>query len=86
MLHNGVFMYLWDDVLRFKQEILFNVRSFSALIEAWDEGRGSPLKIGFDAEETNDNDFTIQTYHGFNVDNAQEDIVETLDLQESDKP
>lgn len=74
-------MYLWDDVLRFKQEILFNVKSFSALIEAWDNGKGAPLKIELSVGENNENNTDIQNLDEFDFDNVSTD--ETIDLLES---
>jgi len=40
-----LFLYLWDDVLRFRQESLFNEVSFSSLADSWLGGSGAPLKI-----------------------------------------
>lgn len=44
ILHK-LFLYLWDDVLRFRPEVLFSVKSFSAVIASWNSGAGNPLKI-----------------------------------------
>lgn len=40
-----LFLYLWDDVLRFRQDALFNEKSFSAVSRAWNKGEGSLLKV-----------------------------------------
>ncbi len=40
-----MFLYLWDDVLRFRQDTLFNERSFSAVTKVWNKGEGAPLKV-----------------------------------------
>lgn len=40
-----LFLYLWDDVLRFRQETLFSVKSFSALAAVWNSGAGAPLSL-----------------------------------------
>jgi len=42
-----LFLYLWDDVLRFRQEALFSVRSFSSVAAAWASGAGAPLNLKF---------------------------------------
>lgn len=38
-----LFLYLWDDVLRFRQEGLFSAKSFSAVGSSWATGSGNPL-------------------------------------------
>ncbi|OWY32670.1 hypothetical protein CEJ45_20745 [Herbaspirillum aquaticum] len=38
-----LFLYLWDDVLRFRQETLFLAKSFSGVSRDWKDGKGSPL-------------------------------------------
>lgn len=40
-----LFLYLWDDVLRFRQESLFIGKSFSAVGVGWANGHGEPLKL-----------------------------------------
>ncbi len=40
-----LFLYLWDDVLRFRQESLFTEKSFSAVSAIWAGGKGAPLKL-----------------------------------------
>lgn len=40
-----LFLYLWDDVLRFRQESLFTEKSFSAVSAIWADGKGAPLKL-----------------------------------------
>ncbi len=40
-----LFLYLWDDVLRFRQHELFSVKSFSEVATQWVAGAGSPLSI-----------------------------------------
>jgi hypothetical protein len=42
---NKLFLYLWDDVLRFQRSELMDFESFSDLKKVWDNGSGSPLKI-----------------------------------------
>lgn len=40
-----LFLYLWDDVLRFRQSELFFPRSFSEVATQWRDGAGGPLKL-----------------------------------------
>ncbi|WPB57366.1 AAA family ATPase [Xylophilus sp. GOD-11R] len=40
-----LFLYLWDDVLRFRQHELFSSKSFSDVAIQWSEGAGTPLDI-----------------------------------------
>lgn len=40
-----LFLYLWEDVLRFKQNSLFKSNSFSSVSSDWQDGKGSPLII-----------------------------------------
>ncbi|MHB1272805.1 MAG: AAA family ATPase [Rhodanobacter sp.] len=40
-----LFLYLWDDVLRFRQDSLFVAKSFSAVIASWASGAGTPLNL-----------------------------------------
>lgn len=40
-----LFLYLWDDVLRFRQDALFTARSFSLVSTAWAGGMGAPLTL-----------------------------------------
>lgn len=40
-----LFLYLWDDVLRFRQDSLFASKSFSGVITAWSAGAGAPLNM-----------------------------------------
>lgn len=40
-----LFLYLWDDVLRFRQESLFEGKSFSDVGVGWALGAGSPLTL-----------------------------------------
>ena len=40
-----LFLYLWDDVLRFRQDSLFTAKSFSAVAVAWARGSGAPLNL-----------------------------------------
>lgn len=42
---NKLFLYLWDDVLRFRQDAIFKPKSFSEVEEEWNNGLGSPLSI-----------------------------------------
>jgi len=44
-----LFLYLWDDVLRFRQESLFTEKSFSAVSAIWAGGKGAPLKLTMSA-------------------------------------
>lgn len=45
---NKLFLYLWEDALRFNHRELMDYNSFHDLSENWDNGKGSPLKINFD--------------------------------------
>lgn len=45
---NKLFLYLWDDVLRFQRRELMDFDSFADLSDAWQEGKGAPLKISLD--------------------------------------
>lgn len=47
-IQNKLFLYLWDDVLRFQRRELMAFDSFADLVEEWDGGNGSPLKINVD--------------------------------------
>jgi hypothetical protein len=38
-----LFLYLWDDVLRFRQDELFLAKSFSQVAANWGNGTGAPL-------------------------------------------
>lgn len=40
-----LFLYLWDDVLRFRQEVLFSAKSFSAVAMMWASGAGAPINV-----------------------------------------
>lgn len=40
-----LFLYLWDDVLRFRQHELFPSKSFSDVVTQWSDGAGTPLNI-----------------------------------------
>lgn len=40
-----LFLYLWDDVLRFRQESLFTQKSFSLVETVWANGKGNPLNL-----------------------------------------
>lgn len=40
-----LFLYLWDDVLRFRQDELFTAGSFSEVSTTWGNGAGEPLQI-----------------------------------------
>ncbi|GHC08950.1 AAA family ATPase [Thermomonas carbonis] len=40
-----LFLYLWDDVLRFRQDSLFTKKSFSLVGALWTNGAGSPLQL-----------------------------------------
>lgn len=40
-----LFLYLWDDVLRFRQNVLFTCRSFSEVGTVWANGGGNPLSL-----------------------------------------
>ena len=48
-----LFLYIWDDVLRFRQTELFTVRSFSEVMEIWGAGNGRPLRLSLHAEASN---------------------------------
>lgn len=47
-IQNKLFLYLWDDVLRFQRSELMAFDSFADLVEQWNNGNGSPLKIDMD--------------------------------------
>ncbi len=47
-IQNKLFLYLWDDVLRFQRSELMAFDSFADLAEEWNNGNGSPLKIDVD--------------------------------------
>lgn len=47
-IQNKLFLYLWDDVLRFQRSELMAFDSFADLVEDWSNGNGSPLKIEVD--------------------------------------
>ncbi|MBR8179301.1 AAA family ATPase [Burkholderia ambifaria] len=40
-----LFLYLWDDVLRFRQDSLFTAKSFSEVSVAWAASSGAPLNL-----------------------------------------
>ena len=40
-----LFLYLWDDVLRFRQHELFTAKSFSQVMIDWAHGTGSTLSM-----------------------------------------
>jgi 5-methylcytosine-specific restriction protein B len=40
-----LFLYIYDDVLRFRQDTFFVVKSFSLVADNWKAGMGKPLKI-----------------------------------------
>lgn len=40
-----LFLYLWDDVLRFRQDSLFTAKSFSAVAMTWAKSSGAPLNL-----------------------------------------
>lgn len=42
---NKLFLYLWDDVLRFRQKELFAADNFSEVQESWQNGNGTPLTL-----------------------------------------
>ena len=42
---NKLFLYLWDDALRFRRDLLFQVSSFNELLNIWENGAGAPLTI-----------------------------------------
>ena len=44
---NKLFLYLWDDVLRFRQQEIFVADNFSEVSELWQDGNGLILKIDF---------------------------------------
>ncbi|APW41391.1 AAA family ATPase [Rhodoferax saidenbachensis] len=44
-----LFLYLWDDVLRFRQDSLFLAKSFSAIAASWNSGAGTPLNLTLSA-------------------------------------
>jgi hypothetical protein len=53
---NKLFLYLWDDVLRFRQQEIFLADNFSEISELWQDGNGSILKINFsDLQEFTEN-------------------------------
>lgn len=45
---NKLFLYLWEDALRFNHRDLMNYDSFHDLATAWNNGKGEPLTIDFD--------------------------------------
>jgi hypothetical protein len=45
---NKLFLYLWEDVLRFNHHELMNFKSFHDLEINWNAGQGRPLNINFD--------------------------------------
>ena len=45
MILNKLLLYLWEDVLRYRQRELMDFDSFSEVIEAWQDGAGDPLGI-----------------------------------------
>lgn len=48
---NKLFLYLWEDVLRFQRSELTDYKSFSSLVKGWNEGSGSPLNIELDVHD-----------------------------------
>jgi hypothetical protein len=40
-----LFLYIWDDVLRFRQDELFSQKSFAEVAQVWAKGAGSPLQL-----------------------------------------
>ncbi|MCO4862857.1 AAA family ATPase [Cupriavidus sp. WGlv3] len=44
---NKLFLYLWEDVLRFRQTELFQATSFSEVVDIWSAGSGTPLLLDF---------------------------------------
>lgn len=58
-----LFLYLYDDVLRFRQDTLFVVKSFSQVMEVWKDGLGKPLNIEFPVPvaELNVTDATVMS-------------------------
>lgn len=46
-----LFLYLWEDVLRYKQDSIFKSNSFSGVALEWDAGNGAPLSIDFSPAE-----------------------------------
>jgi len=42
---NKLFLYLWEDVLRFQRNDLMKFKSFADLTSSWNNGIGSPLEI-----------------------------------------
>lgn len=47
-----LFLYLWDDALRFRQDALFSGKSFSEVAAIWNNGAGAPLNISLPAPST----------------------------------
>ncbi len=47
---NKLFLYLWEDVLRFQRKELMDFDSFADFVEAWSNGTGDPLSLSFDQE------------------------------------
>lgn len=47
-IQNKLFLYLWDDVLRFQRNELMDFDSFADLAESWNGANGTPLKIDMD--------------------------------------
>ncbi|WP_345873484.1 AAA family ATPase [Shewanella algae] len=45
---NKLFLYLWEDVLRFQRQEMFEYLSFSKVMEVWKNGDGEPLSINLD--------------------------------------
>ena len=43
-----LYLYLWEDALRFQHKKLMNFDSFAELERAWADGAGSPLSIAFE--------------------------------------
>lgn len=48
ILHK-LFLYLWDDAVRFQQDVIFSANNFSEVADDWMAGVGSPLSVKFDA-------------------------------------
>lgn len=46
---NKLFLYLWDDVLRFRQDELFTKGSFAEVAESWEKAKGAPLALEIDS-------------------------------------
>ena len=56
-----LFLYLWDDVLRFRQAELFGAKSFSQVSFTWANGAGSPLTFDLPAPISESEDAAVST-------------------------